>query len=156
MVSAWKAVSISQPNCFNPRNMKTRKNLVFVPKSIYLPVLLFFILFNGFSYAQTVIDNSGIIHTTASGEEFNLISIKIDKDVTNDNLSIISTEINKYEDIYGMDADVETDHLHFKHNDNMTPNQILAILQRINFAGHYKDGATDVYYVKDENIYFIR
>lgn len=109
------------------------------------------------SFSQAV-DISGIMHVQGVNEEYNSICIRFDQTLIADDQSIIQKEFAKYQDIVSIsfNNEVSADYVFVKYANPMTPNQLLAILDRINKKAHYMESGSAVYYQKDGSIYFIR
>ncbi len=140
--------------------MKTRlrKNtyLSLACKAI-LPLAIAILSLN-FQYALAQApDQSGIIYSAGTnGEEFNHICIKFENSISADQESSIHTEYNKYPGIKSIVLNVNEGYIYLKYTNEISANQLLAILDKINLPGHYLSNGVPTYYQKDNSIYFIR
>lgn len=103
-----------------------------------------------------VSDDSGIIHTAGTnGEEFNLVKVKFETALNGDQNHLVESELNKYSGLQSIQFE-SGQYMLVKFNSEISINQILAVLDKINHPGHYLVAGTPVYYIKDNSIYFIR
>lgn len=139
----------------NTHNMKRRTiSSLFSVTSITILFISAICSFGNIT-AQTI-DNSGFMHTAGTnGEEFNALKIKFETTLNADQNAVISNELHKYPGIISIEFDSDQ-YVVLKFTNEISANQILAVLDRINHPGHYLNSGVPVYYQKDQNIYFIR
>lgn len=123
-------------------------------KSINNLFAVLFVLFNSVIYGQIASDQSGILHTTSNGEESNLICVLAENLNTDTQVNNIKVELAKYPEIVSADIKLSEQYIFIKYNNNISPNQLLAILNRIQITAHYMDAGTAIYYVKGSTDYF--
>lgn len=123
-------------------------------RSINKLFAVLFILFNSVLYGQIASDQSGILHTTSIGEESNLICVLAENLSTDIQVNKIKDELVKYPEIKSFDIKLTEQYVFIKYNNNISPNQLLAILNRIQITAHYMDAGTAIYYVKGSTDYF--
>ncbi len=100
-----------------------------------------------YSFSQSV--HSGIIHTTESGEESNLLKLHLEGDLNETILTLINTEFAKYPEISSFHVDLINSKLYVKYNNTLDPNFILGILERVAIHAYYQNLAgTAVRYTK--------
>lgn len=142
----------TQPKTFIERlfmNKSTKKATLF----------LFFILLLSSEnlLAQSADDVSGMIAVQGvNGEELNVISIMFDVSLVLEDEAIITKELNKYPGIKSITFRDALQFIYIKYTNEISANQLLAVLDKINKRGHYLSSGVPVYYQKDQNIYFVR
>lgn len=116
-------------------------------KKTNVAILIVTLLLSCNAFAQEGI-HSGIVHTTASGEENNLIKLHCEG-MTPDMVATIRNEYKKYAEIRSVDFHVSDYKIFVKYSNDMSPNMLLGILERvyINAYYHNEDG-NPVYYTK--------
>lgn len=121
---------------------------------IFLPVFAIFMA--GASYSQTEA-HSGILHSTSSTEEYNLLKIHCEGLQIEKVKSSVVTEFSKYKsEIYSFDIDQTNEKVYLKYNGTMNPNMILGILDRVNIRAYYMDNGLPIYFVKSGSENFVR
>jgi hypothetical protein len=103
--------------------------------------LLTLLLLSGYSYSQETV-HSGILHTTASGEENNLIKIHCDalQDPTIE--GIIVAEYAKYgSKITSVHVDAANRKIFIKYSNAISANMLLGIMERVHFDAYYLDAS---------------
>lgn len=123
-------------------------------RSINKLFAVLFVLFNSVIYGQIASDQSGILHTTANGEESNLICVLAENLSTDIQVNKIKAELVKYPEIKSFDIKLAEQYVFIKYDNNLSPNQILAILNRIQITAHYLEAGVAIYYVKGSTDYF--
>ncbi|MFY7991367.1 MAG: hypothetical protein ACOVO3_11580 [Fluviicola sp.] len=100
-----------------------------------------------YSFSQSV--HSGIIHTTESGEESNLLKLHLEGDLNETILTLINTEFAKYPEISSFHLDLATNKLYIKYNNSLDPNFIMGILERVTIRAYYlNQSGSQVRYTK--------
>ncbi|MES2556338.1 MAG: hypothetical protein V4604_09330 [Bacteroidota bacterium] len=119
--------------------------------------LLATLLLSGIGYSQQSI-HSGVIHTTASGEDNNLIKIHCDALTDQTLVDVINTEFEKYpKEIKSADFDPVNHKILVKYNNLIDANMILGILERVYIKAYYfNTNGVEVYYTKAGNETFKR
>jgi hypothetical protein len=124
---------------------------------LFIPTIAFLGVFSPASLQAQATDISGIQHHAVAGsEEFNLILIKFDNALQPDDPANIERELLKYKGVTTINFSQDHAYVYIKYSNLITPNQILAVLDKMNRRGHYMEGGSPVYYAKDNNVYFIR
>lgn len=120
-------------------------------------ILLATLLLGGIGYSQDSF-HSGIMHTTASGEETNLIKIHCDALTDQTLIDVIQTEFAKYRtEIKSADFDAENHKIFVKYTNAIDANVILGILERIYIKAYYLNtSGNEVRYTKAGNETFKR
>lgn len=104
-----------------------------------MSLLLTTLLLSGISYSQDSV-HSGILHTTASGEESNLVKIHCDALQDQTLESIILDEYAKYgKQISSVQVDAQQRKIYIKHDNTISVNMLLGIMERIHFDAYYLD-----------------
>jgi|GEM_PF-2914727 len=100
--------------------------------------------------------HSGIIHVASAIEEYSLLKLHCDALDDTQTEALIRQEFGKYPDlIHSVSIQAEQNKIYIKYNAGMTPNFVLAILERVAINAHYLDTqGHPVYYLKDPDIYF--
>ena len=100
--------------------------------------------------------HSGIIHVASAIEEYSLLKLHCDALDNTQTEALIRQEFGKYPDlIHSVSIQAEQNKIYIKYNAGMTPNFVLAILERVAINAHYLDTqGHPVYYLKDPDIYF--
>lgn len=119
-------------------------------------LLLFFMLsFYGLNYAQEDPQSihSGILYSTANGEEVNMIKLHCDLVQQLQYQGIILKELEKYDDFVKLVRfDEANAKIYIRYTDDLDPNMLLGILDRINITAYYQNETGDaVYHVKTGN-----
>ena len=105
------------------------------------------LLLTGTTFAQTEI-HSGIIHSTASGEESNLIKLHCEN-LTDNMVNTIRAEYKKYPAIKSVDFQASDYKILVKYSNDIDPNMLLGILERVYIKAYYFDVAgNEVHYNK--------
>lgn len=119
-----------------------------------LPVIL---LLGGVCYAQEE-QHSGLLHTTAQGEESNLLKLHCDQLEDQTLESIIRDEFAKYpKEILSVDIKAVDRKIYVKYTNFIDPNMLMGILERVQMKAYYLDSNnTPVYYSKTGNESFKR
>lgn len=118
--------------------------------------LLATLLLFGTGYSQESI-HSGVLHTTANGEETNLIKIHCDA-LTDQTLIVINKEFEKYKtEVKSVDFDLVDLKIYVKYTNAIDANLILGILERVYIKAYYLNtSGVAVYYTKAGNESFKR
>ncbi|HLP56872.1 MAG TPA: hypothetical protein VK151_17680 [Fluviicola sp.] len=126
-------------------------------KKRFVATLLATLLLGGIAYSQESI-HSGVIHTTANGEENNLIKIHCDALTDQTLVDVINTEFAKYpKEIKSADFDPVNHKILIKYSNAIDPNMILGILERVYIKAYYHNvNGVPVYYTKAGNETFKR
>lgn len=118
-------------------NMKNLKVVVFTAT----------LLLTGISYAQQDV-HSGILHTTSSGEESNLIKLHCEN-LTEDMVATIRSEYKKYPEIRSVDFQASDYKIYVKYSNDIGANMLLGILERVYIKAYYLDvNGNEVRYTK--------
>lgn len=131
---------------------------------ITLCVIMALVCITHFSLSQANINalpaqretHSGIIHVASAIEEYTLLKLHCDALDDTQTEALIRQEFGKYPDlIHSVSIQAEQNKIYIKYNAGMTPNFVLAILERVAINAHYLDTqGHPVYYLKDPDIYF--
>jgi hypothetical protein len=115
------------------------------------------LLLSGAGYSQTE-PHSGILHTTASGEENNLIKLHCDELADQTIASVIVSELEKYTSaIRSVYVDAPNMKIYVKYANTTDANMLLGILERVYLKAYYLDAnGVPVYYTKSGNEVFLR
>lgn len=124
-------------------------------KNIVATLLATLLLF-GIGYSQESV-HSGVLHTTANGEETNLIKIHCDA-LTDELVVTINNEFEKYRtEIRSTDYEVANHKIYVKYTNAIDANIILGILERVYIKAYYfNTNGVAVYYTKAGNETFKR
>lgn len=106
-------------------------------KNLKVAIIIATLLLTGTTYAQSEI-HSGILHTTASGEESNLIKLHCDN-LTDDMVNTIRAEYKKYPAIKSVDFQSSDYKILVKYSNDIDPNMLLGILERVYIKAYYLD-----------------
>lgn len=102
-------------------------------------LLLTILLLSGISYSQDSV-HSGILHTTSTGEENNLVKIHCDALEDQTLESIILDEYAKYsKQISSVQVDAVHRKIYIKHDNSISVNMLLGIMERIHLDVYYLD-----------------
>lgn len=125
-------------------------------KKSTVATLLATLLLCGIGYSQQSI-HSGVIHTTANGEENNLIKIHCDA-LTDQTLIVINKEFEKYKtEVKSVDYDLVNHKIYVKYTNAIDANIILGILERVYIKAYYLNASgNEVRYTKAGNETFKR
>lgn len=120
-------------------------------------LLLATLLLSGYGYSQTE-PHSGILHSTSTTEEFNLIKIHCDELADQTIKDIILAEYAKYKtDIESVDVDGPNQKIYIKYRNSISPNMLLGILERVSISAYYYNSQhVPVVYTKMGNENFRR
>lgn len=126
-------------------------------KKRFVATLLATLLLGGIGYSQQTI-HSGVIHTTASGEENNLIKIHCDALSNPTTKDVIAKEFEKYKtEVKSVDFDTENYKIYIKYTNAIDANMLLGILERIYIKAYYLNAnGVAVFYTKAGNETFKR
>jgi len=126
-------------------------------KKLNVALLYATLLLSGTCFSQDA-PHSGILHTTVTGEEFNLIKLHCEALDDPSKASLIRAEFLKYHtQIKSVDIDVINQKIYVKYNNLIDANMLLGILERVNLDAYYLDANnTIVLYTKAGNENFIR
>ena len=126
-------------------------------KKLNVALLYATLLLGGSCFSQDS-PHSGILHTTATGEESNLIKLHCEALDDPSNESVIRLEFQKYKSqIKSVDIDVINQKIYIKYANTIDANMLLGILERVNLDAYYLDANnTAVIYTKAGNENFIR
>ena len=126
-------------------------------KKRFVATLLATLLLGGIGYSQQSI-HSGVIHTTASGEETNLLKIHCDALTDLTLTDVIAGEFEKYKaEVRSVDFDAENHKIYVKYTNAIDANMILGILERVYIKAYYLNAnGVEVYYTKAGNETFKR
>lgn len=126
-------------------------------KKLNVALLYATLLLSGAVFSQDS-PHSGILHTTATGEESNLIKLHCEALDDPSNESLIRAEFKKYSSqIKSVDIDLMNQKIYIKYANTIDANMILGILERVNLDAYYLDtNNTTVIYTKVGNEQFIR
>jgi hypothetical protein len=114
------------------------------------------LLLGGTGYCQTE-PHSGVLHTTASGEDNNLIKLHCDELADQTIASVIVSELEKYEAVKSVHVDAPNLKIYVKYANTIDANMLLGILERVYFKAYYLDAnSVPVYYAKSGNEVFLR
>jgi len=125
-------------------------------KKSTLFLFLTLILSSGSLLAQSP-DVSGMITIAGvNGEQYNGVSIKFEVTLVAIDETNITRELNKYPGIASVSFLEERQYIYVKYTNEISANQLLAVLDKLNKRGHYMNAGLPVYYQKDQNTYFLR
>jgi inosine/xanthosine triphosphate pyrophosphatase family protein len=143
----------------NINSPKTLMEKSFMNKSIRRAICFSFftLLLSSENLLAQAPDLSGIMSVQGvNSEEMNSICIKFEAALVGDDESIVLRELNKYPGIKSISVRNAGEYIYIKYTNEISANQLLAVLDKINKRGHYLSAGVPVYYQKDQNIYFFR
>lgn len=97
--------------------------------------------------------HSGIVYSTSTGEEFNMIKLHCDVLENAEYEGKIVKEFSKYDDyIKLVRVDIANRKVYIRYTNDLDPNMLLGILDRVNIASYYQnEQGTPVYHTKTGN-----